>query len=60
VDGRPRGQPDAGGAVTATNAGYNATIAPNASIGIGFQATHTGDTGRPAAFRLNGRDCAAG
>jgi acetylxylan esterase len=46
--------------VTATNAGYNATIAPNASVGIGFQGTHTGDTGRPAAYRLKGRDCATG
>ncbi|NUS26425.1 MAG: PHB depolymerase family esterase, partial [Streptomyces sp.] len=28
------------GAVTATNASYNATLAPNASVSIGYQATH--------------------
>jgi hypothetical protein len=43
--------------VTATNASYNGSIAPGASVGIGFQATHTGNTGRPAAFTLNGAAC---
>ena len=47
----------ASGAVTARNAAYNGTIAPGASVGIGFQATHTGDTGRPPAFSLNGTAC---
>jgi hypothetical protein len=47
----------AGGAVTATNASYNGAIAPGASIGIGFQATHTGNTGKPASFTLNGTAC---
>ncbi|MCG5463358.1 cellulose binding domain-containing protein [Micromonospora sp. MED01] len=46
------------GAVTARNVSYNATIAPNTSVDIGFQATHTGGTGRPAAFTLNGTACA--
>ncbi|MGI5520410.1 cellulose binding domain-containing protein [Micromonospora sp. CA-259024] len=46
------------GAVTARNVSYNATIAPNTSVDIGFQATHTGNTGRPAAFSLNGTACA--
>ncbi|GIG91911.1 extracellular catalytic domain type 1 short-chain-length polyhydroxyalkanoate depolymerase [Plantactinospora endophytica] len=45
------------GAVTARNASYNGTIAPNASVGIGFQASHTGNTGRPAAVALNGTAC---
>nr|WP_157408738.1 PHB depolymerase family esterase [Actinoplanes sp. N902-109] len=45
------------GAVTATNASYNAQIAPGASVGIGFQATHTGNTAGPAAFTLNGTAC---
>jgi poly(hydroxyalkanoate) depolymerase family esterase len=45
------------GQVTARNATYNPTIAPNASVGIGFQATHTGDTGEPATFTLNGMAC---
>ena len=46
------------GAVTAKNMSYNAAIAPGASVGIGFQATHTGNTGKPAAFVLNGTTCA--
>ncbi|MFI7515645.1 PHB depolymerase family esterase [Micromonospora echinofusca] len=45
------------GAVTARNVSYNATIAPGASVSVGFQATHTGDTGRPASFTLNGVTC---
>ncbi|GAA4472101.1 extracellular catalytic domain type 1 short-chain-length polyhydroxyalkanoate depolymerase [Phytohabitans houttuyneae] len=45
------------GAVTARNASYNGTLAPNASTGIGFQATHTGNTGRPGSFTLNGAAC---
>ncbi|MDQ7907203.1 polysaccharide deacetylase family protein [Phytohabitans sp. ZYX-F-186] len=45
------------GAVTARNAAYNGSIAPSASVGIGFQATHTGNTGRPASFTLNGTAC---
>uniref|UniRef100_UPI0038B4D361 cellulose binding domain-containing protein n=1 Tax=Plantactinospora sonchi TaxID=1544735 RepID=UPI0038B4D361 len=45
------------GAVTARNVNYNGTIAPNASVSIGFQATHTGNTGRPSSFTLNGATC---
>ncbi|MEO3807439.1 cellulose binding domain-containing protein [Sphaerisporangium sp. B11E5] len=45
------------GQVTARNVSYNGTIAPGASIGIGFQAGHTGDTGKPASFTLNGAAC---
>ncbi|MGQ5261143.1 extracellular catalytic domain type 1 short-chain-length polyhydroxyalkanoate depolymerase [Micromonospora sp. ZYX-F-536] len=47
----------ASGAVTARNVSYNAAIAPNASVGIGFQATHDGGTGRPSSFALNGVTC---
>ncbi len=47
----------ASGAVTARNMSYNATIAPGASTGFGFQATHTGNTAKPAAFNLNGTAC---
>ncbi|WP_406070254.1 PHB depolymerase family esterase [Micromonospora sp. NBC_01638] len=47
----------ASGAVTARNVSYNATIAPNTSVDIGFQATHTGGTGKPASFALNGATC---
>jgi poly(hydroxyalkanoate) depolymerase family esterase len=50
----------ASGAVRATNAGHNAVIAPAASVGIGFQATHTGDPARPSSFALNGSACALG
>ncbi|NJP95277.1 PHB depolymerase family esterase [Nonomuraea sp. FMUSA5-5] len=45
------------GQVTARNVSYNGSIAPGASASFGFQATHTGDTGKPAAFTLNGTAC---
>ncbi|MET8231781.1 PHB depolymerase family esterase [Micromonospora sp. NPDC005298] len=45
------------GAVTARNVSYNATIAPNTSVDIGFQATHEGGIGRPSSFALNGATC---
>lgn len=48
------------GTVTATNASYNATLAPNASVSIGYQATHTGNSAAPGAFTLNGTACTTG
>ncbi|MEU5909321.1 PHB depolymerase family esterase [Micromonospora sp. NPDC047527] len=45
------------GQVTARNLSYNATIPANGSVTIGFQATHTGNTARPASFTLNGASC---
>jgi poly(hydroxyalkanoate) depolymerase family esterase len=45
------------GQVTARNAPYNPAIAANASVNIGFQATHTGNVAAPAAFTLNGKAC---
>ncbi len=45
------------GAVTARNVSYNGTIARDASVSVGFQANHTGNTGRPTAFTLNGTAC---
>ncbi|WP_433233589.1 cellulose binding domain-containing protein [Micromonospora sp. CA-248260] len=45
------------GAVTARNVSYNGTIAPNTSVDVGFQATHTGSTARPSSFTLNGTAC---
>ncbi|XVS61509.1 extracellular catalytic domain type 1 short-chain-length polyhydroxyalkanoate depolymerase [Actinosynnema sp. CA-299493] len=45
------------GQVTARNVAYNPAIGPNASIGIGFQATHNGNTAKPASFTLNGTPC---
>jgi poly(hydroxyalkanoate) depolymerase family esterase len=50
----------ASGQVAARNVTYNGTLAPGASTSIGFQATHTGDTARPASFTLNGAACAVG
>jgi poly(3-hydroxybutyrate) depolymerase len=45
------------GQVTARNVSYNAAIAPNASVSVGFQASHTGNTAVPTAFALNGAAC---
>ena len=43
--------------VTAKNAAYNGTIAVGASVAIGYQATHTGNTAAPSSFALNGATC---
>ncbi|MFF4728656.1 cellulose binding domain-containing protein [Streptomyces mirabilis] len=48
----------ASGRVTARNVAHNATIAPGASVDIGFQATHTGNTAPPSSYTLNGTACA--
>lgn len=45
------------GAVTATNVSYNVVIPGSGSTEIGFQGTHTGNTGRPTSFTLNGASC---
>jgi peptidoglycan/xylan/chitin deacetylase (PgdA/CDA1 family) len=50
----------ASGQVTASNVSYNGTIAARSSVGIGFQATHTGNTAKPGSFTLNGTACASG
>ncbi|GAA3879419.1 hypothetical protein GCM10023084_35400 [Streptomyces lacrimifluminis] len=50
----------ASGAVSATNVTYNATIAPGASVGFGYQASHTGNSAAPSGFTLNGAACTAG
>jgi poly(3-hydroxybutyrate) depolymerase len=47
------------GQVTATNVSYNGTLAPGASASFGFQATHTGNSGAPTEFTLNGSACTA-
>ncbi|WP_249998426.1 cellulose binding domain-containing protein [Actinoplanes sp. M2I2] len=47
------------GQVAATDAGYNAALAPGASVSFGYQATHTGDSGSPTAYTLNGSACTA-
>ncbi|WP_433498939.1 cellulose binding domain-containing protein [Sphaerimonospora sp. CA-214678] len=45
------------GQVSARNVSYNATLAPGATLEIGFQATHTGNTAKPTSFTLNGVPC---
>ncbi|WP_327001005.1 glycoside hydrolase family 11 protein [Dactylosporangium sp. NBC_01737] len=45
------------GQVTATNASYNGSLPPGASTTIGFQANHSGNTGAPSGFTLNGAAC---
>lgn len=46
-----------GQVVTATGAQWNGTLAPGASVDVGFNGTHTGGTGSPTAFTLNGAAC---
>ncbi|MEV6304386.1 cellulose binding domain-containing protein [Actinoplanes sp. NPDC051861] len=46
------------GQVTATNVSYNGGVAPGASVSFGFQATHTGNSGPPTGYALNGSACA--
>jgi poly(hydroxyalkanoate) depolymerase family esterase len=50
----------ASGQVSATNLGYDAAIAPGASVSFGFQATQTGNAAAPTAFTLNGSACTTG
>jgi glucuronoarabinoxylan endo-1,4-beta-xylanase len=45
------------GQVSARNVSYNGTLAPGATVDLGFQATHTGNTAEPTAFTLNGIPC---
>ncbi|WSS10380.1 cellulose-binding domain-containing protein [Microbispora sp. NBC_01189] len=45
------------GQVSARNVDYNATIAPGATVDIGFQANHSGNTSKPTSFTLNGVPC---
>ncbi len=48
------------GQVTARNVSYNGSIAPGASVSIGFQATHTGNAAAASGFALNGSGCTTG
>jgi len=43
--------------MSVTNASYDGTIAPSASVTIGFTGSSTGGNAPPAAFQLNGTDC---
>ncbi len=42
---------------TLTNASYNGTIAPGASITDGFQGTWTSSDASPTSFSINGTAC---
>ncbi len=46
-----------GSAVTATNASYDAAIAPGGNVSFGFQGTWTSNDTSPASFALNGVGC---
>ncbi|MCC2308504.1 glycoside hydrolase family 6 protein [Cellulomonas chengniuliangii] len=46
-----------GSVVTASNAAWNGSLAPNASVEIGFNGTHSGTNTAPTAFSLNGQAC---
>jgi cellulose 1,4-beta-cellobiosidase len=43
--------------VTAKNAGFNGTLATNASTSFGFNASYSGTNDAPTAFKLNGTTC---
>ncbi|MCO8276217.1 cellulose binding domain-containing protein [Actinoplanes sp. TRM 88003] len=49
-----------GSAVTATNAGYNGSIATNGTASFGFNGSWTGSNPVPAGFALNGVTCTGG
>ena len=51
------GTTQSGAAVTATNAGYNGTIAAGGNTSFGFQGTWTSNDTSPTAFTLNGNPC---
>ena len=53
-------QPSGSAAVSATNLSWNASIAPGASVGIGFNGSHTGTNPAPTAFTLNNATCTIG
>jgi hypothetical protein len=46
-----------GANATLTNASYNGTIAPNASVTDGFQGTWTSNDAAPTGFAVNGTAC---
>ena len=46
-----------GDRTTATNAGYNAAIATNATVSFGFNGSWSGSNAAPTSFALNGVTC---
>lgn len=51
---------DNGGQVTVRNAGWDAAIAPGASVTVGFVASAHGKAGEPADCTIDGSACEAG
>lgn len=49
-----------GAKVTATDAGWNGTVAPGSSAGFGFTGSWSGDNAEPGAFTLDGKACTVG
>ena len=50
-------QPASSAAVTAANMDYNGTIAPNTSVGIGFNGTYSGTNTAVTTFTVNDIAC---
>jgi endoglucanase len=48
-----------GNAATITNASYNSTLAPAASVNPGFNGSWSGSNPSPTSFSLNGKVCSA-
>ncbi|QCB92194.1 glycoside hydrolase family 9 protein [Cellulomonas shaoxiangyii] len=46
--------------VTATGAAWNTTLAPGASVEVGFNGSHTGQNPAPTSFTVNGTACTVG
>ncbi|MEV3999471.1 cellulose binding domain-containing protein [Streptomyces halstedii] len=49
-----------GARVTATDAGWNGTVAPGSSAGFGFTGSRSGGNAEPSAFTLDGEVCTVG
>ncbi|MYQ51739.1 MULTISPECIES: cellulose binding domain-containing protein, partial [unclassified Streptomyces] len=49
-----------GARVTATDAGWNGTVAPGSSAGFGFTGSWSGGNAEPSAFTLDGEVCTVG
>jgi len=54
------GYTQSGATVTATDASFNATIAPGTSAEFGFLGSWNGTNDKPSSFTLNGAGCVAG
>ena len=46
-----------GSQVTVTNQSWNGSVAPGATISLGFNGSYTGSNPRPASFAVNGTPC---